>query len=368
MSRKRTPEAERWRRLEKRLAELKLDALLVSHGPNVRYLSGFTGSSALLLHPRSAAPVLLTDFRYEEQAEDEVGAPTRLRVARDGLIPAMGEVLESARQLVAIGFDPGHLSVLDRRRLGEVAPDVRWVEAEGVVERLRAIKDPTEVEAIRAAASVAESALRRTLEWLRDAASSPSERQIAARLEFELRSGGSDAPPFEVIVASGPRTSLPHARPEDRPPKQSDLLLIDFGASVAGYCCDITRTFVFGPAEDWQRQLHAAVLRAQSAAIEAVAPRAAAADVDRAARDVLAEHDWDRFFGHSTGHGIGLEVHEEPRLSRRSEDLLAPGHVVTVEPGVYLPGRGGVRIEDDVVVTERGGEPLTGFSRELLEL
>ncbi len=368
MSRKRTPEVERWRRLEERLAKLELDALLVSHAANVRYLSGFTGSSALLLHPRAAAPVLVTDFRYEEQAAAEVRAPTRVRVARNGLIPALGEVLESTKQLVAIGFDSEHLSVLDRRRLGEVAPEVRWVEAEGVVSRLRAIKDPGEVEAIRAAASVAESALERTLAWLRGAPKPPSERVIAARLEFELRSGGSDAPPFEVIVASGPRTSLPHARPDDRSPAPGDLLLIDFGASVAGYCCDITRTFVFGPAEDWQGELHAAVLRAQRAAIEAIAPEAAAADVDRAARGVLAEYGWDRLFGHSTGHGIGLEVHEEPRLSRRSEDLLAPGHVVTVEPGVYLPGRGGVRIEDDVVVTDGGAERLTAFRRRLIEL
>jgi Xaa-Pro aminopeptidase len=171
-----------------------------------------------------------------------------------------------------------------------------------------------------------------------------------------------------VIVAGGLRTSLPHAQPSDRAIGEGDLLMLDFGASVGGYCCDITRTVVVGEASAWQRDLHAAVREAQEAAIQAARADCPAADVDQAARKRLARYDWDTFFGHSTGHGIGLEVHEDPRLSSRSPDVLVPGHVVTVEPGVYLPDRGGVRIEDDVWVREAGPELITGFTRRLLEL
>ncbi|MFV1987532.1 MAG: M24 family metallopeptidase, partial [Gemmatimonadota bacterium] len=232
---------------------------------------------------------------------------------------------------------------------------------------LRAVKDESEIDAIGAAARVAETALEGLLtavEWH----SEPTELDVATALEHELRRAGSEGLPFEVIVAGGERTSLPHAAPSSRRVRTGDLVLIDFGAIVDGYCSDITRTFIVGDPADWQTEIHGRVLEAQAAAIEAIAPGASGVEVDRAARDCLAAHDLDRYFGHSTGHGIGLEVHEEPRLSTRSEDVLEPGNVVTVEPGVYLPGRGGVRIEDDVAVTRDGSRVLTSIRRDLVRV
>lgn len=361
--------ADRWSRLGDDLRSRSLDALLVSHPPDIRYLCGFSGSSGLLLHPAEGVPLLITDFRYEEQAGLEVPGPVRIHIARDGLIAAVGEVLPDDDGPARIGFEPEHLSVLDRRRLDEGTEGEReWREAPGAVSRLRAVKDEGEVERIRRAIGLAQDALQRIMAVVSAEREALRERDVAARLEFELRQGGSDTLPFEPIVASGPRTSLPHARPGEGRLAERELLLIDFGASVDGYCCDITRTFVLGSARGWQRELHDLVREAQRVAIETVRAGIAAAEVDGAARRVLAARDRERLFGHSLGHGIGLEVHEEPRLSRKSDDVLVAGNVVTVEPGVYVPGRGGVRIEDDVHVTEHGPERLTDFSRDLIEL
>jgi Xaa-Pro aminopeptidase len=359
--------AERWRRLAERLGEHRLDALLVTHPPNVRYLSGFTGSSGWLLFRTEEAPTLFTDFRYEEQASSELPPEIEVHLAPEGLATSLGEHLSRAMASARLGFEPEYVSVLERGRLNEIANERAWIEVPAAVMPLRAVKEDAEVDLIRAAAAVAESALSRTLEALRTEPEL-TELAVAARLEFELRKGGSDALPFPVIVAGGLRTSLPHAQPSDRAIGEGDLLMLDFGASVGGYCCDITRTVVVGEASAWQRDLHAAVREAQEAAIQAARADCPAADVDQAARKRLARYDWDTFFGHSTGHGIGLEVHEDPRLSSRSPDVLVPGHVVTVEPGVYLPDRGGVRIEDDVWVREAGPELITGFTRRLLEL
>jgi Xaa-Pro aminopeptidase len=359
--------AGRWQRLTDLLGEHRLDALLVTNLPSVRYLSSFTGSSGWLLFRQETAPVLFTDSRYEDQAASEVPDEVEVNLAPEGLASALGEYLSRVTSGARLGFEPEYVSVFELGQLNESAEGGTWVEVPAAVMPIRAVKDDEEIDLIREAAAVAEGALARTLEAL---GSEPemTERSIAARLEFELRRGGSDALPFDVIVASGPRTSLPHAQPSERSVDEGDLLLLDFGASIGGYCCDITRTVVLGRAHAWQRDLHAAVLEAQEAAFEAIRVECPAADVDQAARERLARDDFEKFFGHSTGHGIGLEVHEDPKLSRRSSDVLAPGHVVTVEPGVYLPDRGGVRIEDDVWVREGGPELITGFTRRLLEL
>ena len=366
MTRPPVDRAERRDRFERALARSSLDAALVTHRPDVRYLSGFSGSSGTLLHPRSDAPVLITDFRYEEQAAHEVDAPVRVHITREGWVTAVGELVR-AGAAARIAFEPAHLSVADHRKVRDATPDAVWVEAPGVVAALRAVKSEGEVASIERAVRVAESALERLLESV-DWRAEPTELEITARLEFELRRAGSERLPFEVIIASGPRASLPHAGPGGRAVRDGDLLLVDWGATVDGYCSDLTRTFVVGVASEWQRELHARVLAAQDAAVAAIAEGAAARDVDAATRARLAEHGVDRYFGHSTGHGIGLEVHEEPRLSVRSDDILAAGNVVTVEPGVYVPGRGGVRIEDDVLVTETGARRLSGLRRDLVEL
>lgn len=357
-----TPHPGRRRALKEALAAADLEGAILTHRPSVRYLCGFTGSSGALWISRTGAPALVTDFRYEEQAAEEVSGEVRVHVSRDGWVKGLAAVLQEMEARVA--FEPEHLTVADHEGLAEALPTVELEGVPNLVSAAREVKDASEIEAIREAAALAERALGRTLEavhW----AGRPTERRVAALLEAELRTAGSEPLPFEVIVAAGPRSALPHATPSDRAIETGDLVLVDFGARVAGYCSDMTRTFVVGPAAEWQIDAHANVLEAQRLARDAIAPGVPCADVDAAARDALARADLERYFGHSTGHGIGLEVHEGPSLSWRSEASLVAGNVVTVEPGVYLPARGGVRIEDDVLITEDGVESLTTFPREL---
>ncbi|MCG8469926.1 MAG: Xaa-Pro peptidase family protein [Gemmatimonadetes bacterium] len=342
-----------------------LDAALITARPNIRYLTGFTGSSGALWLSRVGAPTLITDFRYDEQARDEVSSPTAVHIARG---PWMGALSDVVRESVGrCGFEAETVTVADHERLAEILPDVELVPLRDLVETIRRVKDSTEIEAIERAVRVAETALNRTLSGI-DWHDRPTERSVAVALELELRRQGSEALPFDAIVASGPRSALPHAMPSDREIEMGDLVLIDFGARVDGYCSDITRTFVVGAPADWQSGIHAHVLEAQELARSAALAGAACRSVDARAREALARHDEDQYFGHSTGHGIGLEVHEGPSLATRSEDSLEVGNVVTVEPGVYLPGKGGVRIEDDVLVAETGPRTLTNLPRELTQL
>lgn len=357
--------AERLSRLREKIREAGLDGLLVGHLPNIRYLSGFTGSSALLVVLREGEPTLLTDFRYEEQAADQTPLEVRVWIVRDGLFSELAEFLDAGPGPRRLGFEADHLTVRDRREIGERCGSVDWEAAPALVEEMRSRKDEREVARIREAAGIAERAFGSVLEKVEVGV---SERELAAELEYRLRVMGSGSLPFEPIVAGGPRSSLPHAEPGERRLQEGDLLLFDFGATSDGYCCDLTRTVVLGAALSWQREVHDAVREAQRAAIEVLRPGVTGREVDGEVRRLLEERGLGDRFGHSTGHGIGLEVHESPRLSRRSEEVLEAGHVVTVEPGVYLPGRGGVRIEDDVVVEEDGPRLLTGTSRHLLEI
>lgn len=359
------PRLRRLAGLRERIRGARLDGILIGHLPNVRYLTGFSGSSGLLLAMLDGSASLVTDFRYEEQGTAELPPDVDLRIARDGLFPELAALLEAGLSPLRLGFEAEHLTVRDRRELGERCGRVAWEDAPAAVEELRARKGPEEVDRIRRSAEVAERALEEVLDVVEEGR---TERQVAAELAYRLRLGGSGSLPFEPIVAAGPRSALPHAQPGERRLAEGDLLLFDFGATVDGYCSDITRTLVLGTAREWQRQVHEGVREAQRAAMDALAPGRAGREADRAARRVLEARGWGERFGHSTGHGIGLEVHEAPRLSRASSDVLEVGNVVTVEPGVYLSGRGGVRIEDDVLVTEGGPRPLTRFSRDLLEL
>lgn len=358
------PRTARSERLRRRIVEAGWDGLLLGHLPNIRYLTGFTGSSALLLTLRDGGRYLLTDFRYEEQASEECPDDVASRIAVDGLFSELAALLDPVGPL-RIGFEPERFTVRDRRELGERCGGVAWEDAPSWVERMRARKDPGEVARIREAAGVAERALEEALALVEEGM---TEREIAAELECRLRRGGSGPLPFVPIVAAGPRSALPHAEPGPRPVAEGDLLLFDLGATAAGYCCDLTRTVVLGAAAPWQREIHEAVREAREAAVAALQTGRAGREVDRAARAALEARGRAERFGHSTGHGIGLEVHESPRLARRSEDTVEAGNVVTVEPGVYLPGRGGVRIEDDVLVEAGGPRVLTRFSRNLLEL
>lgn len=345
------------------MAERELAAFLSVHPPNVRYLTAFTGSAGyLVVRPEGAD--LVTDPRYGEQAEEEAADGVDVRVAADGWRAEVADRLPDPDG-GPVGFESDRVTVRGHERLAEEAPGVDWSGVEGLVDGIRERKEPAEVKRIRSAAQLGDRVLD---DFLDDVREGRTEAELATELDYRLRRAGSEGVAFETIVAAGSRSALPHASPSERVVRRGDLLLVDFGARIRGYCSDMTRVFVLGEPEGWQRDLHAAVLGALEAAVDAVGPGVEAAAVDDAARQSLESAGLAEHFGHSTGHGIGLEVHEGPSLSSRSESELGPGHVVTVEPGAYLPGRGGVRLEDDVVVREDGAEVLTGFSRNLRRL
>lgn len=358
-------------RLEALAAALEgaqLDGLLVTAGANVRYLTGFSGSAALVVVTR-ADVLLVTDFRYGEQAQAEAGAVARVAVDRTSVWDRLWKELPGLGALEALGYEAHALTVKDAERLaapGAPARPWRWRAAGELVERLRVSKDAGEVAAIRGAAALARDAWRATAATVRPGL---SELEIAGQLEGQLRRLGSEGHPFATIVASGPRSALPHARSGRRVVAKGEWLLVDFGAMVEGYCADITRTVVVGArASDAQRALYDLVRAAQRRAREGVRAGMTGAEADALARDVIEAKGFGDAFGHSTGHGLGLEVHEGPRLSKTNIEPLPAGAVVTVEPGVYLAGQGGVRIEDDVHLTADGAELLSDGETELVEL
>lgn len=309
--------------------------------------------------------VLFTDFRYESQVADEVGTLALIRIERSSLWTGFWDVLRTTGGVGAVGFESAHLVHRDFQRLLEEGDRWAWRPTLDLIETLRERKDSEEVASIRRAARVAEVALESTLREIRVGI---TERQVAGLLERNLREAGADDFPFPTIVAAGERSALPHARAGSRAIALGDLLLLDFGAICGGYCADITRTVVVGTASERQREVHEAVREANRTARERVRAGLRGKDADAIARELLSARGFGEAFGHGLGHGLGLEVHEAPRLSRVSESVLPEGAVVTIEPGVYLPGWGGVRIEDDVHLGADGPEVLTDFPRELLEL
>lgn len=350
--------------LRERLAAQGVEALLVQSLPNIRYLTGFTGSSALLL-VRSQESVLISDFRYAAQAPREVGTVVRVEIDPLNLWERLRRVL-GEHPVSRLGFE-GHITtVRDRDRLEALGVQGRWESTVELVEQLRVVKDPDEVGAIGAAARLAQSALAEVLPTIRPG---ETEFEVAARLEAALRRRQSEWHPFQTIIASGPRSALPHARTSDRVVDRGDWLLLDFGAQVDGYCADLTRTVVVGArADERQRTVYETVRQAQRRALEHLSVGMTGREADALARDVITRHGHGDAFGHSLGHGLGLEVHEAPRLATTAEGVLPAGAVVTVEPGIYLPGWGGVRLEDDVHLTSRGPELLSDNCVELLEL
>lgn len=357
---------ERRARLLRLLAHEGLDGLLVTHLPNIRYLTGFTGSSAVALVLR-AATVFVTDFRYRTQAEAEVGEAARVEIAPADVWAQLWQVLKEYAGAERLGFEAHALSVKAAQRAREHAAErVRLEPAGELVEQLRVSKDPDEVDAIRQAAALAHEALAATLPAVTVGL---TEREVAARLEGALRARGSEWHPFPTIVASGPRSALPHAGTGTGTIERGDWLLLDFGAQVEGYCADLTRTVVVGRAADEkQRTVYALVADAQRAARTAIRAGMTGREADALARTPIAARGFGDAFGHSLGHGLGLEVHEAPRVSSRNEDPLPLGAVVTIEPGIYLPGWGGVRLEDDVYLGADGPELLSDGDTALVEL
>src|SRR5437660_5213348 len=342
-----------------------LDGRLVTSRANIRYLTGFSGSAALVAVTRSDV-LLVTDFRYDEQARAEAGAVARVEVEGTSVWDRFFRELATLGPLTEIGYEAHALTVHDARRFAEAGKPWRWRPVTELVERLRAAKDEGEVAAIRAAALLAGEALRRTLAQVRPGM---TELAIAGLLEGALRQLGSEGHPFPTILGSGPRSALPHARSSRRVVAMGEWLLLDFGAQVDGYCADITRTVVVGArASERQRALYELVAEAQRRARECGRAGMTGRDADALARDVIAARGFGDAFGHSLGHGLGLEVHEAPRLSKTNADPLPVGAVVTIEPGVYLAGQGGVRIEDDVHLSATGPVLLSYGLTDLLEL
>ena len=356
-------------RLAAELREREIDVLLVATPVNVRYLTGFTGTNglALIYTGEAATHRFFTDFRYATQSAAQVPDAFDREIVAGEMLEGVVGVLTSSGDTAGkrLAFDDAGLTVKQRARLVELL-DEEWelVPCAGAVEGLRAVKDAGEIDRIRAASRLADEALRETLEA---GVVGRSERDVAIELELRMRRLGAEGPSFPSIVAAGAHGALPHAAPRSREIRKDVLVTIDWGALHEGYCSDCTRTYATGERiSDRAREVYALVLAAQERALAAVRAGPNGKEVDAVARELIEAAGEGDHFGHGLGHGVGIEVHEGPRLSRlASEDPLLAGNVVTVEPGVYLPGRLGVRIEDLVVVTADGQEVLTRLSKEL---
>ncbi len=340
------------------MAEQDLAAVIVAKPENRRYLSGFTGSSGLLLVSAGAAK-LITDFRYIEQATGQAGGFTVVRHGSDIYETLAAEIKAVGGE--RIGFESDFTAWDAGQKMNEFVGDLIPVH----LDKLRMIKDETELAALRVAVRLADNAFDHILPFIRPGV---SERDVALELEFFMRKNGAEKAAFDIIVASGPRSALPHGRASDKPIAAGEFVTMDFGAVYEGYHSDITRTVVVGKASSRQREIYDLVRAAQQAGLDAVAAGKTGREVDEAARRVIGDAGYGDYFGHGLGHGVGLAIHEEPRLSPVGNEVLAANMTVTIEPGVYLPDWGGVRIEDTVVVTAAGAQILTASSKELIQL
>ncbi len=306
-----------------------------------------------------------TDARYTIQAQHEISCAA-VRIAKKGLLKAAGELLRGRRSLRRLAYSPAQITVAQKQTLDSaVARKVRWIDDMGSVEKLRAVKDPGEVSTLREAAAIVSKTFERTARILRPGV---AELDVAGEIERDFKRQGAEGPSFETIVASGERSAWPHAHPSTKQLGRNELVVLDHGAILRGYCSDMTRTVFTGKAPRKVKSLYQGVLQALEAGKAAAKPGAKSKDVDAAARNTLRRAGLARYFTHSTGHGIGLEIHEAPRIGKGDETVLVEGMVVTVEPGVYIEGLGGIRIEDDIVITARGAEELTTAPRNLIEL
>ena len=367
--------ASRIGRVQAHLHETGLDALLVTHPANIAYLTGLSASTANVIVMRTPPRcILIVDSRYATTARTLQGQGEGLTVrVASGSLDADAAAQLRELDAVRLGVEADHLSVSRFERLKTTLTSAAATPAASahvlepttrIVERMRAVKDAGEIEILREAGRRISTVARQARTWIQPGR---TERQIAAAVDAAMREAGFDRPAFETIVASGPNAALPHARPTGRVVGDNEGVLLDFGGVYDGYCVDLTRTVHIGPMPEGFRRLFDAVREAQAAAIAAVRPGAVGVDVDGAARDVMVRHGLGEAFGHGTGHGLGLEVHEEPRISplAPADERLQAGMVVTIEPGAYVPGTGGVRLEDDVLVTEGGCELLTDVPIEL---
>lgn len=360
---------ERQKKLREHLVSSRLDALLVSQLPNIRYLCGFTGSAGFLLVMESGS-VFLTDVRYDTQAREEVKG-AKVIIARKALLTSVADwmaVRAKKSKGWTVGIEAEHMTVADRKRLADAMPaNLRLRNAPALVEQARMVKDDDELTLIRAAIQLGATLFDRALQVMRPGV---KESEVAAEMEYSARRAGAEAMSFSTIVASGARSALPHGRATEQAIPPGAFVVCDFGVILAGYCSDQTRAVWVGPTSGPEateaRHAYESVREAQGAAIAAVRPGVTTGEVDAAARKVLRKAGLGRYFTHSTGHGVGLEIHEPPRVAPGQKELLKPGMVITIEPGVYFPGKWGIRIEDMVAVTDDGCEVLTPTSKDFL--
>lgn len=340
------------------LKEKALDCIFVINMRNIRYISGFTGSSAVLLvFPDKA--VLFTDFRYMQQASEQAKC---CEIVEHGS-NVYKDINKTLYEVKKIGYESGYVTVSAFKKMSEQIENKDWIEIS--LDTLRMVKDEKEIANIVKAVEIADKSLQKLLPEIKIGM---TEQEIAAILEFYMKQHGASGTSFSTIVASGPRSALPHGMPTDRKLSSGDFLLMDFGAVYDGYCSDMTRTFVMGKADDKQKKIYNTVLKAQMAALSGLKPGMTGAQGDALARDVIKDAGYGENFGHGTGHSLGLAIHESPRLSPANHSVIEPGMLMTVEPGIYIADWGGVRIEDLLLVKDDGVEILTQSGKKLLEL
>lgn len=348
-------------KLRELLEEQKLDAILVTNPINRKYISGFTGTAGVAIVSKDATR-FITDFRYIEQATEQAEHFTI--VEHKGAIESEIKNQLTALNIKSLGFEKDDVTYAGFQRY-EKALEVNLVPVSGLIEKLRLIKTAEELQILKRAGEIADAAYEYIQAYIKPGV---REIDIANELEFFMRKQGATSSSFDMIVASGYRSALPHGVASEKEIKSGELVTMDYGALYNGYCSDITRTVAVGQISDELRAIYDTVLEAQIRGVKGIKPGMTGKEADALTRDYITEKGYGEYFGHSTGHGLGLEVHEEPRLSHLSESILKPGMVVTVEPGIYVPSVGGCRIEDDIVITETGNERLTNATKELIQL
>ena len=353
----------RQKKFQQTLDGHNLDGFVVTHPANLRYLCGYTGSNGLLLFLKRR-PLFFTDGRYTQQAREEVGG-ARVVISKGPLLTDAAKIVGKLTS-AAIGFEADYTTVASAELMRKlVHRRIHWKPAAGLIMRQRMIKDPEELSIVRAAVQLGAAVYEEARSYIQ---AGVRESEVAGKLEYAARQAGADGMSFETIVAAGKRAALPHGRASAQPIPRRGFVVVDSGVILRGYCSDMTRTVHVGRVSREERRWYEAVLEAQLAGIAEVVPGKTAGQVDQAARQVLRKAKLDRYFTHSTGHGVGLEIHEPPRLGKRQSERLEPGMVITIEPGIYIPGKGGIRIEDMVVVTDRGCQVLTPVTKELIEI
>ena len=348
----------RLERMRQKMHEEGIDAYVVLRPENGRYLSGFTGGEATLYVTAEKA-ILLTDFRYIEQAKGEAPEFEIVKTGQDHF-EALAEIGQQAQK---VGFEGDFVTFLNYEKLKKGFPQAELLSLPDLVSYLRSVKDPTEIEKIRQAVKIADDAFASVIKTIEIG---QTEEEIALDLEYSMRRAGASGGSFDFIVASGVRSALPHGSASSKKIHLGEFLTMDFGAIYEGYCSDITRTVFLGEPEEKHQEVYQVVLAAQRAGIAAVAPGRTGKEVDAVARKIIVDAGYGEYFGHGLGHSVGLAIHEGPNLNMREERVLEPGMVITVEPGIYIPDWGGVRIEDIVLVTENGCEVLTQAPKEFI--